>query len=62
MVEAYSVYKALGNLVAQTPTTFNIGNIHFTRQRWNEAISSYSESLALIDKQIEDLGISRPAQ
>ncbi len=50
MIEAQSVYEKLGNVVAQTSCSFNIGNIHFTRSRWDEALSAYKQSLEFVNK------------
>ncbi len=50
MAEAQGIYESLGNTTAQLSCTFNIGNIHFTRSRWDEAIAAYSDSLTLVNK------------
>jgi hypothetical protein len=49
MADALSIYKSLGNTAAQISCTFNIGNIHFTRARWDQAIAACTDSLALVN-------------
>ena len=53
--QALSIYRDLKNLRGIGSISFNLGNIHFKHERYDEALSYYKESINCSQKELENL-------